>query len=312
MFSNFPRFRPLFGCLSAAAMLAAIVLFRPGLLSAQSSTVIYVRPAATGAGDGSSWANATTLQDALQNRASADDEIWLAAGVYIPGSDPLDTFELIHGVAVYGGFAGNETAREQRDPAANLTVFSGDIGGDDRNKSNGITPTADDIVGTNTRNLVVISRAFWRNTIDGITLTGGQATGSASFCTNSPNGRNSCGGGMFADGSAILSNLRFIGIQARRDGGGLYADGLVQLTSGTGDRAVISDEHVQVTNVFLDNLVAAGSSELQQMLSQERATIQLDNLVGQTMNEATRNVIDVDPAELDLGEPVFLPYVTCW
>jgi hypothetical protein len=60
-------------------------------------------------------------------------------------------------------------------------------------------------------------------------------------------------------------------------------------------------------NDFLDALEAAGSSELQQVIAAERATIQLDTLVGQTMNEATRTIIDVDPAQLDLGYQVYLP-----
>jgi hypothetical protein len=60
-------------------------------------------------------------------------------------------------------------------------------------------------------------------------------------------------------------------------------------------------------NDFLDALEAAGSSELQQVIAAERATIQLDTLVGQTMNEATRRTIGVDPAQLDLGYQVYLP-----
>jgi predicted outer membrane repeat protein len=228
MFSNSPQIRQLFVCVSAAALLAAMALFLPSLLQAQTGTVIYVRSAASGAGDGSSWADATTLQDALQNRVAAGDEIWLAGGVYSPGPDPLDTFELVHGVAVYGGFAGSETAREQRDPAANLTVFSGDIAGDDRNKSNGITPTSDDIVGTNTRNIVRLSFPSSASTpsatLAGVTVTGGQAN---TFDSNWLSCPRSCGGAMDIRGNLRLADVRFIGNQARRSGGALYLSGNV-------------------------------------------------------------------------------------
>lgn len=221
MSNGFLQLRPWFGWLCIAVLLAAMLL--PTLLQAQTGNVIYVRPTATGTGDGSSWANATTLQDALRNRARLFDEIWLAAGVYTPGPNPGDIFEMVPGVAVYGGFAGNETAREQRDPAANLTVFSGDIAGDDRNKSNGITPTAEDIVGTNTNTLVAIDSNTINTIFDGITLTGGQAVERISLCNAS------CGGGMRVRGSPILANLRFIGNYSSGNGGGLYTYGWVTL-----------------------------------------------------------------------------------
>jgi hypothetical protein len=98
--------------------------------------------------DGSSWESAIPhLADAIHLAAvcPGQDEIWVAAGTYYPdrsasfpqgNHDPDETFELHTGVAVYGGFLGlahpflpgGETAREQRDPTANETILSGDIG----------------------------------------------------------------------------------------------------------------------------------------------------------------------------------------
>jgi len=87
-----------------------------------------VSAAATGHGDGSSWADACpTLQAALA-RAAAGDQVWIAQGSYVPGTTSADTFTIPRSVAVYGGFLGGETELSQRrdDPA--LVVISGEIG----------------------------------------------------------------------------------------------------------------------------------------------------------------------------------------
>src|SRR5262245_44082982 len=94
------------------------------------STVWYVDDSAPGARSGLSWADAfTDLQVALTT-AQAGDEVWVAAGTYKPtsGTDRTTSFVLVEGVALYGGFAGTETARDERDWAHQLTQLSGDIG----------------------------------------------------------------------------------------------------------------------------------------------------------------------------------------
>src|SRR5574341_1313206 len=116
---------------------------------------LYVDADSTGNNDGSSWADAfTSLQDALAG-AAPGYEIWVAEGVYYPdegagqtNGDRAATFQLRDGVAIYGGFAGTETLLSQRDPAAHVTILSGDIGQDDLNADgNFIAEDTGDLVG---------------------------------------------------------------------------------------------------------------------------------------------------------------------
>lgn len=83
--------------------------------------VIFVHSTAGGVqGDGTSWATAfATIPQALKHTASGD-ELWVAAGTY------EGAIEIPAGVAVFGGFAGNETARTQRDWEHNRTIIDWD------------------------------------------------------------------------------------------------------------------------------------------------------------------------------------------
>ena len=106
--------------------------------SVQSWAVVhYVNASVSGGtGDGLSWPNAyDNLQSAL-TAALSGDEIWVAAGTYKPttATDRSISFVMKDGVAIYGGFVGNETALNQRptiNPVSGIhssTSLSGDIG----------------------------------------------------------------------------------------------------------------------------------------------------------------------------------------
>lgn len=77
---------------------------------------VHVDVEAPSGGDGRSWATAfDNLQDAIDASASCGGaDIWVAEGTYAP--DPTAPVATIAApVSIYGGFAGTETALEQRD-----------------------------------------------------------------------------------------------------------------------------------------------------------------------------------------------------
>ncbi len=183
----------------------------PTPVQAQAGTVI--RVTVTGTGDGSSWANAANLQDALTAggavTAASGAEIWVAAGTYTPGTARGDSFVLVEGVEVYGGFAGTETALSQRDPAANVTTLSGDLNGDDgANFANN---------GDNSFHVVRGGSGITTATVlDGFTISGGNANGG---------GNNANGGGILNfDSSPTLTNVTISGNRADFRGGGIKND----------------------------------------------------------------------------------------
>lgn len=105
-------------------------------LSDQAATTHYVNFLNIGldAAPYSSWGTAAVdLQDVLAI-ARPGDEIWVAKGTYYPdqgegqtNNDQSATFTLKNRVAIYGGFQGGETSKDEADPAAYPTILSGDI-----------------------------------------------------------------------------------------------------------------------------------------------------------------------------------------
>ena len=117
----------------AAALLTTLALLLTPRTARADGPIYVDRDAPGPTHNGESWPTAyVTLQGAL-DVASAGDEIWVAAGVYTPTNVANEdaTFYLESGVAIYGGFAGGEISRDQRDWEAHVTVLSGDIDGND-------------------------------------------------------------------------------------------------------------------------------------------------------------------------------------
>ena len=185
-------------------------------------SVLYVKADAAGASDGTSWADAyNDLQFALVAAESGND-IWVAAGTYTPGGRGARaaTFQLKSGVGIYGGFAGTEYSRSERNPATNLTVLSGDLRGNDLEVLEPPELSSESTRSDNSYHVVTGSGANETAVLDGFVITGGNANGSG----------NSDGGGMINVSSAsgpvpanpTLVNCTFHGNSAGVNGGGIY------------------------------------------------------------------------------------------
>jgi predicted outer membrane repeat protein len=139
-----------------------------GVLDAAETAVFYVRKGvAAGSGDGRSWQNAF---GEIQKGADAvfragGGELWVSEGVYDElrfayednrGDENSGSVVLRQGVHMYGGFAGNETSREQRDWQGHPTTVDG-------NTARG---------GKQAYHVIM---AYDDTVVDGFTVTGGNA-----------------------------------------------------------------------------------------------------------------------------------------
>ena len=150
-----------------------LVLLLGASLLTQAQTIRYVKPTATGNGDGSSWANASGNLQTMINASAPNNQVWVAAGTYKPttGTDRTISFAMRVGVAIYGGFMGNETTLGARGAVNPITgspsssTLSGEIG----------NPTST----TDNSYHVIHNTDELKNTaiLDGFVITGGNADG---------------------------------------------------------------------------------------------------------------------------------------
>src|SRR5882762_7581243 len=229
---------------SIVKMLAAVlgVAVLVGVQNAYAAR-LYVNASTNGSNpDGSSWAKAFhDLQDALDKAASTNgaNEVWVAKGTYQPthiytvggyaggayGRDNpgasdlanLRTFNLPDQVTILGGFQGNETRSDKRDPVKYPTVLDGG------SSAYHVVTAGDDVGQTGVT-----------ATLDGVTIAGGNATGPAggSFFEAFKYQHNYGGGLYIAFGSDItVQNVQFTNNKTAPftalnagDGAGLFAN----------------------------------------------------------------------------------------
>ena len=207
--------------------------------------IIYVDDDANGLNDGISWQNAYKfLQDALTDANSSPKpvEICVAQGIYRPDEDTLhpngtgdreDTFQLINGVTLKGGYASaGYPDPNARDIEKYETILSGDLNGDDVDVNDPCDLLTKPTRGENSCNVVTAADCNITAIIDGFTITAGNANGpilagggiygggpKVSHCKIIANSASGVGGGIF--GGAFLKDS-IVSHNAADEGGGIY------------------------------------------------------------------------------------------
>jgi hypothetical protein len=195
---------------------------------------IYVDVDVAPNGNGSSWANAfNNLQDAIDAVALAapNQEIWVAAGTYLPTKDhlgnasPTDNrdknFHLATNMKIYGGFLGTEALLSVRNAATNITILSGDFNNNDAVTGGGNSLIFNNI-NENAYHVIITTNLTSAAVIDGFTVKGGNANGNGFISYQARTFYKNSGGGMHNSAYATtIANIIFIHNNASY-GGGMY------------------------------------------------------------------------------------------
>ena len=194
-----------------------------------NTNVIRVKWNSSSPGYGTTWATAYHTVQAAITAASAGCEIWVAGDTSNPPYEYQERITLNDGVALYGGFNGTETGREQRDWVDNETILDGD--------ELGTVVSLSECTDSRTR-------------LDGFTIQhgsslsgGGVYSDFSSFvvanCTISDNTGGYCGGGILVDSAMFEDDHSVIWSNRISDndsllgwGGGIYFDGGIAVAAG--------------------------------------------------------------------------------
>jgi predicted outer membrane repeat protein len=210
------------------------------MVRAGAQTVIYVDSSRVSNGTGFTWATAYKyLGDALRytHNNAGSYQLWVKKGTYFPvdgtGSTSRDSSFRItkNGIKVYGGFNGSEVSVGDRNPAANLTVLSGNVGSPTLDKDNSFhVVTVIDVY-----NAVAPHNIDASTVIDGFAIREGYAGfvgGTPSFTYQSVTLFTNYGAGIYIYAglageicSPTISNCRFTVNTAEGRGSAVYNDG---------------------------------------------------------------------------------------
>ena len=214
-------------------------------MNVNAQTTYYVKNDGVAGASATSWATASNDLQEVINTAAAGDKIFVAKGTYLPNRpannltavDPLNrdnAFVIKNGVSLYGGFAGTETAENQR-VAGNVTILSGDLGGNDVEEDGTNGTTYMTLNKTDNAYHVVLALGITNTAVfDGFTVTKGDAAATTAL-TLTVDTRvidKRLGGGIYildSDVNFKISNVTTINNRANYDnntdgggGGGFY------------------------------------------------------------------------------------------
>ncbi len=215
----------------------------------------YVKLGGTGAGD--SWANAGGVIQAVITSATAGDEIWVASGTYV------ESVTMTTSLALYGGFAGTETSKDQRNWEANPTILDASdtfyvvlVYGMNGTLVDGFTITANDAPYSPTG---VIFQNVDSATLSHCTVTGvggggvgcESASPTLSHCliTGNTNRIGGCGIDCIDGSSPTVINCTITGNSTERIGGGLHFD---VTSSATLTNCILWNQGVEVYSISED------------------------------------------------------------
>lgn len=206
-----------------------------------ASRIRYVKMNGSDSNNGQSWDKAyASVQKAINDLALSQPgvpgEVWVAAGTYSPktrltdDSDSPASFRMYDGISVYGGFAGTESSKEDREKGAmpwiytNQTIFEG-TAYDGEN----VWSESDHKWTVNSGSVHVVWFAplpgedeFTNITVlDGVTIQGGKSNS-----VESVNYDNTKGAGVYMRGRNVYLNNSIVKDNVSlAEGGGIYLEG---------------------------------------------------------------------------------------